>query len=253
MKELIEAYSPMETANFYMVSRPLVNSRVLNLIKELWTVPSIVFGETTIENGKLILRMRFHSSYKKDMSLILNRYLVIPYFIDDMLLVESEGFTVLLEKKNTRIPLSIIQYSIPISLHDTDPVAQVLEENNGVAQVVENPYNKDNFKLILFLEKPIQANDKFTAISEKDYIYETYSTNKLLNAIRDKANASGIFRNELLVKIKNGRIYSTSCTSSKRIMEYIKMAFSSSLDIYGQNFITIEHCSDFDQEMFSNL
>jgi len=253
IKDLIEAYSPMETGNFYMVSQPVMNKKILDLLDELWNVPSILFRENTIENGKLILRMRFHSHYKQALSLILNKYLVIPYFIEDILLVESQGFTFLLDKKNKREPLSIIQYSVPVSTNDVDFVLKVLEENNGIAQVVENPQNKDNSKLIVFLEKPIEANDKFTIISEKNNIYQAHSNNKLLDTIKNKANVEGIFRNDILIKIKNGRIYSTSCISTNRIMEYVKMIFSSSLDLYGQNLIKLEYCSDFDSVLLSEL
>lgn len=252
-RELIEAYGAVESENFFIVARPIVNKKILNFIKELWTVPSISFSETTVENGKLILGIIFHSKYKKDLSLILNRYLVIPYFIDDIVLAKNEGFTFLLEKKNKREPLSIIQYSRPISIHDKDYITRILEENNGIAEVVESPYDKDNFKLHLFLENPIEETDKIHVISSKDKIYEAYSTNKLLSTIRDKANARGIFRNQLFVKIKDGRIYSSSSISTYRLMEYLKLTFSSSMDLYGKNFIRLENCTDFDPSLHDTL
>ena len=49
----MEAYGAVEAKKFYIVVRPLVNKKILNFIKELWTVPSISFSETTVENGKL--------------------------------------------------------------------------------------------------------------------------------------------------------------------------------------------------------
>lgn len=252
-RELIEAYGAVESENFFIVVRPLVNKKILDFIKEIWTVPSMSFSETTVENGKLILRIIFHSKYKKDLSLILNRYLVIPYFIDDIILTKNEGFTYLLEKKNKRAPLSIIQYSLPISIHDEDYVSRILEENNGIAEVIESPYDRDKFKLHLFLENPIEINDKISVISSEDKIYEAYSSNKLLNAIRDKANARGIFRNQLFVKIKDGRIYSSSAISTYRLMEYLKLTFSSSMDLYGKNFIRLENCTDFDPSLYDTL
>ncbi len=252
-RELIEAYGAVEAKQFYIVVRPLVNKKILNFIKELWTVPSISFSETTVENGKLILRIIFHSRYKKDLSLILNRYLVIPYFIDDIILAKNESFTHLLENENKRAPLSIIQYSLPLSIHDEDYVSRILEENNGIAEVVENPYDRDNFKLHIFSENPIEENGKISVISSEDKIYETYSSNKLLNAIRYKANARGIFRNQLMVKVKDGRIYSSSSISTYRLMEYLELTFSSSLELYGKNFIRLENCTDFDPLLYDTL
>ena len=252
-RELIEAYGAVESENFFIVARPIVNKKILNFIKELWTVPSISFSETTVENGKLILRIIFHSKYKKDLSLILNRYLVIPYFIDDIILSKNEGFTFLLEKKNKSAPLSIIQYSLPLSIHEKDYVSRILEENNGIAEVVESPYDMDNFRLHIFLENPIEEHDKISVISSEDKIYEAYSSNKLLSAIRYKANARGIFRNQLFVKIKDGRIYSSSSISTYRLMEYLKLTFSSSLELYGKNFIRLENCTDFDASLHDTL
>ena len=75
------------------------------------------FSEITIEDGKMILRIRFNSLYKKDTSLILNRYLQIPYFIDDITLTKSEDVIFLMDKKNKRSPVSVIQYSLPIGAH----------------------------------------------------------------------------------------------------------------------------------------
>ncbi|MGE9810727.1 hypothetical protein ACLIKE_05205 [Ferroplasma acidiphilum] len=252
-KELIDAYGAIESEHFFLVVRPLVNQKILNFIKELWTVPSISFSETTVENGKLILRIIFHSNYKKDLSLILNRYLVIPYFIDDIILTKNEGFTYLLEKKNKRVPLSIIQYSLPLSIHDGDDISRILEENNGIAEVVESPYDRDNFKLHLFLENPVEENDKIRVISREDKIYEAYSTNKLLSTIRNKANERGIFRNQLFIKIKDGRIYSSSSVNTYRAMEYLKLTFASSMGLYGKNFIRLENCTDFDPSLHDSL
>ena len=253
VKELIETYSPVETENYYMLSHPIINTKILSLIKELWTIPSIAFGETTIESGKLIMRIRFHRLYKKDLSLILNKYLAIPYFVDDMTLTESEGGIVLLGNKNSRMPLSIIQYSIPVSDHSEDYAVQILEKNNGIAQVVENPYNKNDFKVIIFTENHVKERNGFTCISGEDNIYETYASNKLLSLIRDKTNSRGIFRNLLLIIIKNGRMYSNSVIASNRIMEYTKMVFSSSLELYGQNVVKLENSCDFDPELYGEF
>jgi hypothetical protein len=253
VKELIETYSPVETENYYMLSHPIVNTKILFLIKELWTVPSMAFGETTIENGKFILRIRFHRLYKKNLSLILNKYLAIPYFVEDMTLTESEGGIVLLGKKNSRMPLSIIQYSIPLSVHSENYSTKMLEKNNGIAQVVENPYNKKDFKVIIFSENHIEERKGVTCISEEDNIYETYDSNELLSLIRDKANSRGIFRNLLLIIIKDGRMYSNSVIASNRIMEYTKTVFSSSLELYGKNVVRLENSCEFDPELYGEF
>ena len=90
LAEIIKSYSPVESEWYYMISRPVISTKILDLMKELWDVPSVQFSEITVEDGKLILRIRYHSLYKKDVSLVLNKYLAIPYFIDDLLMKKSE-------------------------------------------------------------------------------------------------------------------------------------------------------------------
>jgi hypothetical protein len=253
VKDLIEAYSPIETETFYMLSHPVVNTKILSLIRELWGVPSIVFNETTIENGKLILRMLFHSLYKKDVSLILNKYITIPYFIDDMLLVESEGTIFLTEKRNKRSPLSIIQYSIPLSIQEKNSTKKILPENSKMAQIVDNPFNQNSFKIMIFSENLVEEKKGIKYISLKDNIYETDVAAKLPNLIRHKANSLGIFRNETLVKINRDRLYYTSTIASNRLMEYMQMVFSSSLELYGKNVVRLENSCDFDPELLASF
>lgn len=251
--QLIEAYSPLETESFYMISRPIINKKILTLMQELWVIPSIKFSETTIENGKLIIRLLFHSQYKKDISLVLNKYMAIPYFIDDMLLIESEGNIFLMNKKNSRQALSVIQYSLPISIHTIDYASRVLAENKGLGVVAENPFKNNEFKVIVFLEDHVDESANFKCLSEKDNIYEAITSNELLNEILKEANSQGMFRNQITISIKNDRIYSTSVISSKRIMEYIKIIFSSSYKLYKKNHIIIENCFDFNPELYAEL
>ncbi|WP_061950486.1 hypothetical protein [Acidiplasma cupricumulans] len=85
--------------NYFYVTVQISNEKIINLINELVQVKSLKLSETTIEDGKLIIRCRFHSDYKAEISQIVNRYLLIPYFIDDILIKESEGYKYLMFKK----------------------------------------------------------------------------------------------------------------------------------------------------------
>ena len=251
--ELIESYSPVETDNYYLISRPIMNKRILDLIKELWEVPSLQFSEITIEDGKMILRIRFNSLYKKDTSLILNRYLQIPYFIDDITLTKSEDVIFLMDKKNKRSPVSVIQYSVPIGAHKIDYPAEILMQGDALAEVVQNPYDKSNFRVIIFSQHELEEKNNLKCLSRKDMIYQTESTNELLNMIKDRANDRGIYRANIIIKYENGKLYSSSIISTYRLNEYLQIMFSCSREIYGKNIIDLSVCADFDADMYGNL
>ena len=253
ISEIIRSYSPIETESYYMISRPVISSRILNLIAELWGVKSVQFSEITVEQGKLIIRVRYHSQYKEPLSLVLNKYLVIPYFIDDLLMKKSEDVIFLMNKKNQRTPLSIIQYSLPISMHNIDYPTKVIMEEDALAEVVENPYCLNNFKIIIFSQREVEEKENFISLSKKDMIYETESTNKLLSIIKDRANARGIFRGNIIIKYKNNRLYSSSVISSSRLNEYLEIMFSASRELYGKNIINVNVCTDFDKEIYGEL
>jgi hypothetical protein len=252
-RELIESFWPVENDSFFMITRTLYNTKIVSLLKELWTVPSITFSEITVENGEIILRIRFHSLFKKQLSLILNKYLSIPEFIDDMLLVKSEGISLLMAKKNERVPLSIIQFSIPMDIHLEDYAYKMLMEKNGIAEIVENPSHSSDFKVILFLNGHVSEKEGFVCIAKEDNIYEIYEGNQFLNLVKEKADNQGIYRNNIMIKIKNGRIYSTSVLSTNRIMDYMKIVFASSDSLYGKNIVRMENILKFDPEIYSNL
>ena len=253
ISEIIRSYSQIETESYYMISRPVISSRILDLIAELWGVKSVQFSEITVEQGKLIIRVRYHSQYKKLLSLVLNKYLVIPYFIDDLLMKKSEDVIFLMNKKNQRTPLSIIQYSLPISMHNIDYPTKVIMEEDALAEVVENPYSMNNFKIIIFSQREVEEKENFISLSKKDMIYETESTNKLLSIIKDRANARGIFRGNIIIKYKNNRLYSSSVISSSRLNEYLEIMFSASRELYGKNIINVNVCTDFDKEIYGEL
>jgi hypothetical protein len=253
IQELIEAYNPVDMGGFYIVARPIINKKILRFIRELCGVPSTIFARMAIEGGKLILIIRYHSAYKKAVSLILNKYLSIPYFIDDIRMAKTEGVICFLDKKNKSTPLSIIQYSVPLSIHKLDYPSKMIMDNNAIGEVAENPYNPSKFVVFVFSGRPIEEKENFKCLSKEDMIYETFATNKLLNNIREKANARGISRNPITVKIKDGRIYSTSVISSNRMLEYMQIVFSSSQDPYEKNMVRIENSTDFDSTIYGEL
>ena len=253
LAEIIKSYSPVESEWYYMISRPVISTKILDLMKELWDVPSLQFSEITVEDGKLSLRIRYHSLYKKDVSLVLNKYLAIPYFIDDLLMKKSEDVIFLMNKKNQRTPLSIIEYSVPISIHDVDYPTKVIMEEDALAEVVENPYCHNNFDVIIFSQREVQENENFKCLSKKDLIYETKSTNKLLSIIKDRANLHGIFRENIIIKYRNKRLYSSSVIASSRLNEYLAIMFAASRELYGKNIIDVNVCTDFDKEIYGEL
>ena len=250
---LIESYSPIVTENYYLISRPVINQKILDLIVELWNVPSLQFSEITVENGQMILRIRFNNLYKKNLSLILNKYVEIPYFIDDIALTKSEDVVFLMDKKNKRTPMSIIQYSVPMSAHNVDYPTEILMKDDALAEVVENPYDKSNFHIIIFSQHELEERDNFISLSKNDMIYQTESTNELLNMIKDRANDRGIYKANIIIKYMNGRLYSSSVISSHRLKEYLQIIFSCSKEKYGKNIIDINICTDFDSAIYGNL
>jgi hypothetical protein len=252
-RELIESYGPIETENYYLISRPIVNKKMLDFIKQLWNVPSLQFSELTIENGKMILRIRFNNLYKENVSLILNRYLEIPYFIEDITLTRSEDVIFLMAKKNRRAPVSVIQYSLPIGAHKIDYPTEILMEGDSLAEVVESPYDKSNFRVVIFSQHKLEEKSGLKCLSSKDMIYQTESTNELLNMIKDRANEHGIYRANIIIKYRNGKLYSSSVISTQRLNEYLQIMFSCSKEIYGKNIIDLSICSDFDANIYGDL
>ncbi len=251
--DLIEAYSPIATENYYLISRPVINQKILDLIMELWEVPSLQFSEITVENGKMILRIRFNNLYKKDLSLILNKYLEVPYFIDDMALTKSEDVVFLMDKKNKRTPMSIIQYSVPMSIHSVDYPTEVLMKGDAIAEVVENPYDKSNFHILIFSQHELEERDNFICLSKSDMIYRTESSNQLLNMIKDRANERGIYRANIIIKYTNGRLYYSSVISTYRLNEYLQIMFSCSKEKFGKNIINVNICTDFNPVIYGDL
>ena len=251
--ELIKSDSPIETESYYLISRSIMNKKILGLIKEFWDVPSLQFSEMTIEEGKMILRIRFNHMYKTNVSLVLNKYLQIPYFIDDINLTESEDVIFLISKKNKRSPVSMIQYSLPIGAHKIDYPTEILMNEDALAEVIENPYDKKDFRVVIFPPHELEEKNGLKCISREDMIYQTQSTNELLNMIKDRANERGIYRANIIIKYRNGRLYSSSIISTYRLNEYLEIIFSCSRDLYGKNIIDLSVCSDFDADLYSNL
>ncbi|MEM0132585.1 hypothetical protein [Acidiplasma sp.] len=252
-KELLESYGASEFENYFYVTVQISNEKIINLINELVQVKSLKLSETTIEDGKLIIRCRFHSDYKAEISQIVNKYLLIPYFIDDILIKESEGYKYLLFKKNKRTGLAVIKYSVPFNVNNMGYGATLIEQRNLVAEAINAFSDDESFKILIYADSELEENDELKCISKNALIYETYIKDPLFLLMKERLNNHGIFRDGTYIQIKDGNVIITQFLSSFRVNEYLQIMYSSGMEIYKENIIKLKMCSDIYDEVFDDL
>ncbi len=240
-----EYFDAIEKDDYLIITRMILNDNIYNLMNEIRNIPSAILHETTIERGQFIVRLRYNSDYRLNISETLNKYLVIPNFIHDILITQSEGIKELMSNKNERMPLSVFKYNIPLYVHNMSDIEKILGKMNFVGEIVDSDLNKDYFKALIYLNEKIMENENLKCISDKNNIYETHIKNDLLSKVRIKANDHGIFREGTYFSIKDDLVYLTMVIASHRIMEYIKILISETIEQYGKNIVTIKTCSDY--------
>ncbi len=251
VEDLIANYfNAIEKEEYFMITK-LISDNIYNLIHEIGNIPSVALLETTIEMGKFIIRLRYNSDYKSNVSEIINRYITIPNFIDDLLITKSEtGIDKFLLNKNKKIPLSVLKYTIPLDRYNMTYTEKMLEKTDSIAEAVGLYGDDDYFDVLIFSNEKIQEGENLKCISDKNNIYESHLNLTPLSGVRKRTNEHGIFRN-FYISIKDNSIHLTFIISSYRIMEYIKILISEAIENNGKNIITIKTCSDYDPSLLN--
>ncbi|MEM0139612.1 MAG: hypothetical protein QXZ44_03255 [Ferroplasma sp.] len=250
---LLNSFSGIEKENYIVIIKDFMDSRIIELINKLNQVPTLIMSETTVEEGKLILRMRINHNFIGELSSLLSGYISIPYFIDDILIGKNEGLQFLLSKKNARIPLYFLKYSVPIALLSDDPDVKIIAGSDCVINVHGMEYPDSAFNSLIFSKDKLLKSDNMKKLMENDNIYQFYFKNEFLSGIREIANDHGIFRNDEIIKINGNNMEGFLTIASSMIMDYVDILFSSSMSYFKKNVITINIICPFDSELLAKL
>ncbi len=249
-KGLISTFSGLEQKSYIVITRSIMDKKIIELITGIIKIPSVYLSEMTIENGKLILRLRFNHNFSQDMSSLLTQYLYIPYFIDNILIKKSEGLKLLMVKKNARVPLSILKYSVPLSLFELDPGLKSIAESECIMLISNMDLPDNRFDVSIFSKEKLEVNERIKPVMRIENMYRYENYNKFMIDVKIKANDHGIFRNDETVVINGNELYVTLTIAQNQIMDYIEMLFASSMKYFKKNVITLKTVAPFDENLF---
>lgn len=200
-KILLRRFDAIERKDGYVVKDRINNIKDMKIVNELLSIPSMALNRLDIYKGEMHFYSRFHDNYLPEVSEALSRYTADGENTRIEWLGPSPGIINILEQINSRYPISLLSYQVPV-----DPDDEIL--NSVISDVphlleIENSHTHENrFKTLLYSGKPLVDLEphEIRTISNEDMIYETYGSNKLLSEVRKRANEIPVIRLRYFVK-----------------------------------------------------
>ncbi|SMD31445.1 hypothetical protein [Picrophilus oshimae] len=246
--EMMNFFDYDDFNNYYRIIQNMYSESQYKLIEELGNIRSVVFSETDLENGMLTVRFRFSSRYRKEITDILSKYMIRPNVINNIKITPSEGIKWLIGNKNKRTRLSVLSYDVPLSIHNNDYVSEFMMNHDSIAEVLDAYSVSNKFKMLVYTNDEMRESNDVHKID--DGIYEAFVENRMLQAVREAANDAGIFRDHLFIKVDKDSINLTVILSYYRIDEYLRILFSESYNLTGQNIVSIRYIGDYQDYVF---
>ena len=204
----------------WLIKSPLKLFSEFSIIDEIVKIPSVIMQHLYLANGKLFLDLRFHDSRSKEISdFIMDHLADGGGEIALESLVPGSGAISFLTEMNSRIPISLISYSIPA--FNEDPVERCLSSNDSVAEIEKKP--GPDYRALIFSKSPITEKDDLITISEEDDLYETWGNNPILQEIRSIGNDNSIFRLANFLRVDEGRLIVSVFVPTHQAMDLIRI------------------------------
>ncbi len=235
LKNVLHSMESEERNNHYILTEKAFDNNVKELLDKLCEIPSLILGEPSIERGKLIIRFRFHHNYNKAVSDVLSLKIMKPLFIDKIEYRPAEDILTLLMKKNQRTPISVIKYKIPVEAYEDKNITDIIKKHNAIVEIIDSYKDLDYFNTIVF------SSDKIDGLQEiADNMYAVKLRTIMLEKLREKANNTGIYRDNIFGTVEGNYIIMTAFLSSFRALDYTRMLFSNSYELAGKNTISLD-------------
>ena len=202
----------------WLIKSPLKLFSELSIIDEIVKIPSVIMQHLYLENGKLFLDLRLHDSKTNELS-----GFIMDHLADGEIALESlvpgSGAISFLTEMNSRIPISLISYSIPA--FNEDPIERCLSANDSIAEIEKKP--GPDYRALVFSKSPITDKDELITISEEDNLYETCGNNPILQEIRNLGNDNSIFRLAHFLRVNEGSLVVSVFVPAHQAMDLIRI------------------------------
>ena len=215
-----------EKGDSWLIKFPLKSFPELSIIDEINKIPSVIMQNLYLQNGKFMFDIRFHRSRSSEVSSI-----IMDHLADDDGKIALESFTLrsgaisFLTGMNSKVPLTLITYSIPA--FNEDPIERCLSSDDSIAEIEKKPGS--NYRALIFSKSPITERDDLITISEEDNLYETWGDNPILREIRTIGNDNSILRLAHFLRVSEGRLIVSVFIPAVQAMDFIRIIAGVSL------------------------
>ena len=235
LKNVMYSVESEERNNYYIITEKAFDDNVKELLDKLCEIPGLILGEPAIESGKLVIRFRFHHNYNKAVSDVLSLKIMKSLFIDKIEYRPAEDILTMLMKKNQRTPISVIKYKIPFEAYEDKNILDIIKKHNAMVEIIDSYKNLDYFNAVLF------SSDKIDGLQEiADNMYAVKLKTVILEKLREKANNTGVYRDNIFGTVEGNYIVMTAFLSSFRALDYTRMLFSNSYELTGKNTVSLD-------------
>jgi len=246
IKNLMPFLDSEEKDDYYIITEKLNDDNIKELIDDLYKVKSLSMGSLSIENGKLIIRFRFHHNYSKKVSDVLSLKIMKPLFIDK---IEYEPLENLFSTMSgEKVPVSVVRYKIPYELYKNNDIINTIKNNDALVEILDTYMDTDIVKAIIYSNTKIKGMDKIC-----NNIYETTIKTDLLKKLRERLSNLIIQRYGIFGTVDDNYIIITVFLSSYRKIEYIKEIMSNSHELNGKNIISLDIAKQLDNDIIKYL
>ena len=200
-KILLRRFDAIERKDGYVVRDRINNIKDMRIVSDLLSVPSMVLNRLDIYKGEMHFYSRFHDNFSPEVSEALSRYSADNENTRIEWLGPSPGITSILELINSKYPISLLSYQVPVE--QDDEILNNLISGDQYLMEIENSQSTGNkFKMLVYSSKPVIDPESrgFRTISDEDCIYETHGSNRFLSEIRRRANNIPVIRLRYFVK-----------------------------------------------------
>ncbi len=235
--------------DYYLVTVKLESNRLLDILTDLESVPTLILSWPYINSTDLVLRFQLNKNFSTEFSSVISKYILMNHYIKDFNLEHSDGAVYSQIELLDVLPVSIVQYSIPVNRLDSNTLLESMESQHAVARLYSN-YSMTECKLLIVSHENI-ANTK--KIGKLDYVYQTSLNVNLLQNIRTKAAKRGIFIDVAYMQVKGDKIIFTEFLPSIFMNQYLSVLFSSFQDNSGESIISLLLARKLDRDIFKQI
>ena len=194
---MISTFKPIMHGDYLIVRIPEHNiSGSIKLLREFLTIKSSVPGGLYLRGGRLFSYTRFHHSELDEVSALLATSLKPGSKMRIEYLGPTPGGIQIVERINSRIPISIIAFEFTRNFEKREELLQ-----DHIGEVHIELLTSDKYRMLLYPREPSKWGKATDAISIQDGIFTAAGSIRLLQELYEKCNEKHI---PLAASISNG-------------------------------------------------